>query len=422
MTDTAKSKPDSRRDTARFSGTLFWAGVGVGVALMLFGVSMPLLGLAALADTRLVMCAGLGILLAAFGAQAEVKQKLWVITGCGAIALILYFALDHVGNRILFAKGQIHNAGDATNVDVATEHSFLVALRNGTYNFAAESTLIRGDFVRVTVVYGTNEEFDFNCVPIAYVRQALGREAPVEWRIDRRNQELLRNSDRKVIARNACKDGPIPVADIGAPGSTATALPSLIGRAWAQTTTERQRVKTARPTEDILRDLRGEQTTLRREARDDLSSLGVEMVVPGMKAFHAAGADDYRTQLGVVVALTQALRADKTRARAMSERLTRDDILALLKLVEHRDRTLRLYAIEFLFDLGDPRSVMPALDMAKATTTDDTRYNLVFIVSNSYRALPAAERPPATAALRVLLGQPTTGPKTKETIERTLRG
>ncbi|MBM3619179.1 MAG: hypothetical protein FJX20_00680 [Alphaproteobacteria bacterium] len=422
MTDTANREPTARRDTARFSGPSFWAGVGVGVSLMLFGVSMPILGLAALADTRLVMCTGLGILLAAFGAQAEVKQKLWVITGCGAIALILYFALDHIGNRVQFAKGQIHDASDAVSVDVAGEHSFLVALRNGTYNFAAESTLVHGDFVRVTVVYGRDEEFDFNCVPMAYVRQALGQQKPVEWRIDRKKQELLRNSDRKVIARNACKDGPIAVADIGDAGSTAAAPPPFIGGARAQSTTERQRIKTARPVDEVLRDLRTEQTTLRREARDELSSLGVDMVVPGMKAFHAAGADDYRMRLGIVVALTQALRIDKGRARAMSERLTRTDLLALLKLVEHPDRTMRLYATEFLFDLGDARTVMPALDMARATTSDDTRYNLVLIVSNAYRALPAAERPPATAALRALSGQPTTGPKTKDTIERILRG
>ena len=141
-----------------------------------------------------------------------------------------------------------------------------------------------------------------------------------------------------------------------------------------------------------------------------------------MKAFHAAGANDYRTQLGVVVALTQTLRDDKRRARAMSERLTPADIVALLKLVEHPDRTMRIYAVEFLFDLGDPRSVSPALNMAKKTTDDERRYDLIFVVSNSYRALPAAERPPASEALRVLSSQPNTGPKAKVLIERILKG
>ena len=143
--------------------------------------------------------------------RAEAKYKWWAITGSGAIALILYVALDQVGNRIQFAFGQIHDARDATSVDVATQYSFLVALQKGTYNFAAESSLIRGNHVRVLVTYEDKTELDFNCVPIAYVRQALGKEDPVEWRIDRRKQELLRDSDRKVIARNACKDGPIPL-------------------------------------------------------------------------------------------------------------------------------------------------------------------------------------------------------------------
>jgi hypothetical protein len=415
---TTKGEADSRRDTARFSGTLFWAGIVVGIVLMVFGVLLPTLGLAALADTRLVMCAGLGILLAAFGAQAEVKRKFWVITGCGAIALILYFALDHIGNRVQFAKGRIHGAREAVSVDVAAEQSFLVALRNNAYDFAAESTQIRGEHVRLSITYKDGAEINFDCIPIAHVRQALGKENPIEWRVDKDKQELMREGDRKVIARNACAGGPI-TADSGAPGATVATLPPLIAGARAQSF-DRPRPRTARPVQDILRDLQSEQTTLRREARDDLASLGVDMVEPGMKALHAAGAPGYRTQLGVVVALTQILRADKKRAGELSKKLTAADILALLRLVDHPDRTLRLYVIEFLFDLGDPRGVTPALDMAKATTSDDTRYNLVFIVSNAYRSLPMAERAPAAAALRALAAQPSTGAKTRDIIQRTL--
>ncbi|MGE0424184.1 MAG: hypothetical protein AB7O88_18110 [Reyranellaceae bacterium] len=44
---------------------------------------------------------------------------------------------------------------------------------------------------------------------------------------------------------------------------------------------------------------------------------------------------------------------------------------------------MRIYAVEFLFDLGDPRSVSPALNMAKKTTDDERRYELIFVVSNS---------------------------------------
>lgn len=413
-----KGEPDTRRDIARFSGTLFWAGITVGIVLMVFGVLLPTLGLAALADTRLVMCAGLGILLAAFGAQAEVKRKFWVITGCGAIALILYFALDHIGNRVQFAKGRIHGAREAVSVDVAAEQSFLVALRNNAYDFAAESTQIRGDHVRLSITYKDSTEINFDCIPIAYVRQALGKENPIEWRVDKDKQELMREGDRKIIARNACVGGPI-TADSGAPAATVASLPPLVASARAQSS-DRVRTRTTRQPQEILRDLQSEQPTLRREARDDLASLGVDMVEPSMKAFHAAGANGYRTQLGVVVALTQVLRADKGRAGEVSRRLTPADLLALLKLTDHPDRTTRLYAAEFLFDLGDPRSVTPALDLAKATTSDDTRYNLVFIVSNAYRSLPTAQRPSAAASLRDLAAQPSTGPKTRDMIKRIL--
>jgi hypothetical protein len=87
-----------------------------------------------------------------------------------------------------------------------------------------------------------------------------------------------------------------------------------------------------------------------------------------------AGNYTYPELTPISVALTAMLYADKKCAPDLRGRLTDDDIAHLVTAAGDSDRTVRVYATEFLVDLGDRRPTKLASPQA-ATSDDNARYN-----------------------------------------------
>jgi hypothetical protein len=158
---------------------------------------------------------------------------------------------------------------------------------------------------------------------------------------------------------------------------------------------------------------------LRRPARDKLAGFGPDAVRPMMERFSDAQAS-YRARLGILVALTTMLRNDKALAPQVREMLSSpEDLKALALAIDHEDRTLRQYATEFLYDLGDIRILEPALEVAEKTQSDQSRYQAIFVVKGVYGALDASARRDAEARLKKL-ERPST-PRTNDLINEILK-
>lgn len=168
-----------------------------------------------------------------------------------------------------------------------------------------------------------------------------------------------------------------------------TTDPFLISTAFAQETSQVD-------VPLMLRRLKADDTATRRSARDALSHASLDSIPVIMDAFRRESTHDepmvYQVKLGVCVALAQMLRADKSRGPAISGKLSEDDLNSLLDAAGDLDRTVRVYATEFLFDLGDTRTTKLAIRRAATTTDDNARYNWLFVAQDGWRKLTGADK------------------------------
>jgi hypothetical protein len=163
--------------------------------------------------------------------------------------------------------------------------------------------------------------------------------------------------------------------------------------------------------DDLIASLESDDANTRRGARDSLAASGLSAVSALMASNRETAS--YRFELGAVVALTELLRSDKSLRGEISRRLDHDDIDWLVGLSAHAERTMRIYASEFLYDLGDPRAVDTAVgNFAEASANG--KYNLALVMkgaapfvrrqdsaltSERLRALMSADTPKANALL-----------------------
>ncbi len=162
--------------------------------------------------------------------------------------------------------------------------------------------------------------------------------------------------------------------------------------------------------QSLLDSLESDDTTTRRRSRSLLGNLGLAIVRPLMITISDDTAS-YRTQLGILVALTEMMRKNKSSRSQISNLLQPDDLETLLQFAIDDDRTIRIYASEFLFDLGEPQLFNPALTLwNKPSTSDNGKYNLALIFKGLASYVSAGDREDFKKKLQSLLG--TVGAKT----------
>ncbi len=125
--------------------------------------------------------------------------------------------------------------------------------------------------------------------------------------------------------------------------------------------------------------------------------------------------NSYRIQLGVLVALTEMLRQNKGLAPEISEKISDEQLTWIVNTVDNRDRTLRVYAAEFLYDLGDPRSIDAALGIVTDTKrSEQGRYLAVFVVKGAMHHIPEEEKQSTIRAVQSIIND--VGPRTQKLI------
>jgi hypothetical protein len=166
----------------------------------------------------------------------------------------------------------------------------------------------------------------------------------------------------------------------------------------------------------FLTDLNSDSPDARRAARAALSQIGEAAFAP-MMGFWTENADNYRVRLGVAVALTEYLRTNKTTRASAAERLSDSDLGLLLAAANDPDRTLRIYATEFLMDLGSPRIVPLIRDRFEAAS-DDGKFNFIVAISDTLGSLSAEQKLSLRADLTTW--RETVGPNTQKKIDELL--
>ena len=346
-------------------------GLAVGLVMAIAGFFAmdvrPVIG-------QLAFACGLGMVLGAFGSTAMIKYKPLVITGSAAIALALAFFLS-TELRQSYAILQIDGIPEGAKVEVYGERNFYGAERERLHEFVAMKDHMSSRLIGAAVTSpgegdGGSTEYLFECISKKEV--PLGSGEKIHWSF-RPAQNAMLNATGQVIAEvGKCR------AEANA---QATQSHGWISRAFAQSPVD---------IPSLMKSLESPSSYRRRTARASLSLKGIDAVKPMLEALSAEN-PSYRTRLGVAVALTGMLRKDKGQRKALSELLEDEHLKLLVEAASDKDRTLRVYATEFLYDLGDPRSVKLALDRIPMVG-EDGRYNLLIVVKGAIQETKEPER------------------------------
>jgi hypothetical protein len=187
---TSDSQQDTS-DTSRKDSRLFWAGVYVGLSLTAVGLVVLYFRYKfGITESRLVLCAGLGILFGAFGSTATLKYKGAVIAGVAAIAIALLYVVATLTNtQPTFGK----ITGNIKGADIAVEGDKVYPGTMGrtAYDFVVLENELKRPAFNVFVTFraltpdAEDEEIPFRNIKKKYIEKFLGSGKHIEWSFDR---------------------------------------------------------------------------------------------------------------------------------------------------------------------------------------------------------------------------------------------
>ncbi len=375
----ADEKPLAMPDQQpRWADPVFRFGLGAGFALLAVGIACYATSLIASTVSILIICSGLGIILGAFGSTAVINYKGFVIAGVAAISVALLFVVSNEMRESLL-RIEIDGEVSGARLELHGDNPFPGADHGRRFEFYVLGRSVAGDRQRFALYVTLPEDagnaerrtIEFECIPGTAILSQIGSGGTLHWSLDAKNG-LLKNVEGRSIPSGPC-------VDAGGDRRMNVGL-DLIGSAHAQDGNIPQ----------LLADLDSDSATIRRDARDKLAAMGQAAVVPMMEHWEAQP-DNYRVALGISVALTEFLRNHKRDRKAVSALLTEAHLRLLAAAAGDADRSLRIYASEFLYDLGDKR-VVPIATALFPRASDDGRYQLIFVISGAVPELDAGER------------------------------
>lgn len=158
--------------------------------------------------SNLTVCAGLGVILGAFGTYASASARSWSIAGAGAVTIILYIILhstrEDVGSsdfKDIYTRGFIRFTGEKEVVQfvrVSDDLEFYGKMNfTGnvtTYEFLIDRPkLITGS---LTVEFGQNSMF----IPSEFVNEQLKSGDPLDFRFDSGEYDRIIDNEGTVIS------------------------------------------------------------------------------------------------------------------------------------------------------------------------------------------------------------------------------
>ncbi|MEZ5811592.1 MAG: hypothetical protein R3D45_09265 [Rhizobiaceae bacterium] len=362
-------------------------------------------------SSSLLLVSGLGIVFGAFGANAVVKTKGIIVGGVAAIALIFFLVFQNIIQKEIVVL-RISGNEDIDNVQLLASERIPGSDRDDYFEFR----LFRDEIDVANLILSLTPpegppDIEFHCIPKKALIEGFGRGERLVWRFHRDTETLEGvGGAGVVIAKGPCTGtGPVPVdtPPDDRPGFTLLDWPWSITPAFA-----------APSIPAMLADLESNDVAERRDARQALAAQGLAAVEPMMR-YWAAKPDVYRVRLGVSVALTEFLRRHKNERKQVSRILQVVDLQALTEAAADKDRTLRVYASEFLYDLGDPRSIAAA-DRVFFRSTENGQYNLALVAVGSVGDVAVPDR---RDTARILNGwRARAAAKTRALIDKALGG
>ena len=396
---------------------VFFAAIFVGLVLIV----LPTLGRSYFAvngtQANLVLCIGAALVLAAFGGQATFRLGGLIMAGAAAIAVGLFSYLQWVvDTQILQGRVTYYDRDKYKDLEISNRSVFLGAARHNaenpkrsSYEFVAFKSSIQDVRIEVKLVTHKNME-EVLFVNASDIEWAFGNRQRLEWVL----REQTVDGEKRLGLFDTFKNDFVsrPLAARIEPGSKIASTQSsiFVREAAAQESSPNVKVSS------LIGQLKSDDTVVRRGARDELTKAPVAEIPTIMSAFKEEYSD-YKVKLGVSVALSQKIRADPGLSKAISDKLSVDDVDRLLNAAGDPDRTIRTYAADFLSGLADPRVTKMAINRAATMSDESIRYNWLLSAQGGWEKLSDTDK---KALLPLLVGakSQTSSDKTKRLIEK----
>lgn len=395
-----------------------WVAIAVGFTLIFLSIGLSIVENFWSTPSSVILGSGVGIVLAAFGGQAVISGRGFVYAGVFAIALALISLLEYRRDVYLenqkemlklfanaYAAGTIHNVPKEFVASLKFSSPVL-----GRQNFIEDKFdfIIFGKETRDAAVASLRFEKDDSYVsisiPVGCITSEIGDDRKIDWVVEEVDGEfsITDRWNHKVIGKFPPEIDFSPCESTASAWNFVTSPPEKINGTLTRLldvifpSALAQDVELSEPLSDanistLVGQLTNETTDIRRNARDALSTVSTDQL-PILLDSLRNGIDVYRTKLGIVVAITENIRQNKEVADQISSELTDLDISILLDLVGDPDRTVRIYATEFLYDLGDPRATQEAIRRAAETSNVDYRYAWLFVSLGGWHNLSFPEK------------------------------
>lgn len=412
---TATNEPEGEFDWSQRAGPIFKYGLVVGFTLILLGGVSLNLSLTNVLLEILVICAGLSIILGAFGstAKATIPGQSIVLVGVASLAVALFILLmQEMDER--YVHVQIEGDVKGAEIEFVGDDSYLGSFQQTAraFHFVIFGKEIDHPLLKLYITLPDETELAFECIHKDNLRPYLGSGKTIVWRFDNNNGTLMNSeSGQQIASLGHCLENNLaPIRNtpvVPERPSFSFSIP-FISTAYAQS-----EIQLAQNTKGLIDQLNSNAGYLRRETRSQLADKGVPVVKP-LLAKLSNESISYRSRLGVIVALTEMMRKNKQNRTEIINNITHEDLVRLVDAAADNDRTIRIYASEFLYDLGDPRAIQISLDRFSSTSANG-RYNLLLVIKGATPFASAGQRAKIIADITALKSSKT--PKTNDLID-----
>lgn len=403
-----------------------WVAIVIGLGILLFAIIGRSYFRIAPSTHDLLIATGLAITFTAFGAQGVFRNKSIALAGAAAIALIFWtyqFGMDRYRHKDAMqaleksSKAYFYgNIKDLPESKYGIEIGLLnpISTRRPTnaknVEFIGLGSELRDSASASIRVFGKKDsKLDVSfVVPRDCIYGALVHSTPLLWKfkqLDEERAELSEDNSDNVIARSD-----IQTTDTA--NLTCTNAQPYVVTQWEMSPSSWISAAFAAEYEKIslsdidqaLEDIQSTDGEVSRSARNILSRAEPEdvgYILGKVRATLQIDPNIYRTKLRISLALTEMLRRDK----ALRDRITMTDadIQMLLDFAGEDERSLRIYAGEFLYDLERPTVTKLALPKALKPPRDDALYNWILVSQGGWQKMTAPEKQslaPTLAELR----------------------
>lgn len=333
----------------------------------------------------LLVASGLSIVFSAFGSQGTVQFRSFVIAGCGAICIILFFSVDYVRSNSYAVIDIMTPIGQSPVFEMwksrlKGESSISGNLKTTRFVIFHKDILAEN---LVSVSLSESDKAPRICIEKDRIKPFFGRSSNRIWTVSADSQEIVDRSNGNMLGSLTDCLQPLNRTSTGS-------LSNLLDYHWIATAyAELATGLSAEDLQTIFDNLASDETDIRRLTRQQVAALApsASIIRPLMdEALRLDSIGDrksYRLKVGTVSIIVNLLQLRKGIEKDVRQTLTNADLQAIARWSVDSDASLRIPSAQILSQFADITILLELIPLTLSMNNQDVIYNTAWILSES---------------------------------------